>query len=221
MALSTKDVKGSSQNTGLPKTLAPGNHDCILHSITIRPVDWVPGGLQLNLNLEGPDLGAEFQGFYIDKSNEALGRHKGQVAIVQCGEYAFADGTTKSGTIVSRDAEILKFLKDLCVALDIDAWYIAQDGKYDTVEALINGFNTDKPFAGKVMNYCLAGKEYEKDSYINYNLYLPKNSKKGERFGKNVVKFNEADHIKKKKTVAVESFDAPETALDDNSFDLD
>ena len=68
---------------------------------------------------------------------------------------------------------MLKFLKNLCVELDIVSWLDAQDNKYDTIEELFTAFNTEKPFAGKAIEYCLCGKEYlNKGGYINYELLI-------------------------------------------------
>jgi len=210
MAISTENIKTGG---GTPKILQPGNTVCTIHTVTLQPVtlkDKV-GAMHLVLSMEGPDLGTDFEGFFIDKANESLGRYKGQIGNVKAGEWFFSDGETKGGTIISRDTEILKFMKNLCVALDIVSWLDAQDNKFNTIEELIQAFNTDKPFLGKSMEYCLCGKEYlNKQGYINYELFLPKYTKTDVPFGsKRVHKFNEETDVRKAKVKAVDEFAAP------------
>ena len=207
--LNTKDIK--TGGGGLPKLLQPGNAVCTINSVELEAFKFKEGGYHLVLSLEGPDLGSSFEGFFIDKNDEAKGRHKGQVGQVKAGEWAFADGTTKSGIEVSRDAEILKFVKSLCVALGITDWLDAQDDKHETIESLILAFNKEKPFAGKAMEYCIGGKEYvsKQGGYTNHELFLPKFIKGGAPFsmvaGK-CIKFDPETHIRKKKVEAVEEF---------------
>lgn len=202
--LNTKDIKTG----GTPKLLQPGNVICKINKVALKPFTFKPGGYDLILSLEGPDLGSGFEGFLIDTSDESKGRHKGQVGQVKAGEYAFADGETKTGVPVSRDAEILKFMKNLCTALGILNWLDAQDNKHDTIELLIEAFNNEKPFADKTTEYCIGGKEYlNKGGYMNHELFLVKSNKIGVAFGNSkVLQFNPAEHIRKKKVENVSEF---------------
>ena len=180
--------------------------------------------------MEGPDLGSSFDGFSIDRNNASLGKHKGQVGTVKASQWAFADSTTKTGILIYRDQEILKFMKNLCVALDKVSWLSAQDDKHDTIESLINAFNKEAPFKDIKLNCCLAGKEYiNKGGYPNFELFFPKFSKIGVPFENEkatpskVFIFNNSEHIIKKKIDNVSSFgddsvDAP--SVDDAGFQL-
>lgn len=218
--LNTVDIKAGNSPT--PKTLQPGNSKCSINSIELEEFKYKPGSYYIMLHLEGPDLGPEFEGFFIDKDNETLGRHKGQVGKVKSSEWAYADGETKSGISIKRDDEILKFMKNLCTALDISNWLIAQNDKHDTIESLINAFNVEKPFANKVIEYCIAGKEYlNKAGYTTYELFLPNFSKAGAPFGtKKVITFNPMEHIKKKKVENVTDFGNDDTP-NNTIFSLD
>lgn len=209
--LNTKDIKGGEG--GVPKTLQPGNQKCTVNSVTVEDFKFKEGGLHIILNLEGPDMGPEFEGFFLDKNDEAKGRHKGQVGRVKAAEYAYADGTTKTGVVISRDNEMLKFLKNFCTALGCGEWLIDQNGKHETIQSLFKQFDKDKPFKGVVLNYCLCGKEYvDKNGYNNYDLFLPKYSKAGAPYGTNrVLAFNEAEHIKRKKNESVTEFGSDNT----------
>lgn len=197
--LNTKDIKSAGEG-GVPKILQPGNVTCTINGVRLNEFTFIKGAYHLVLSLEGPAIGGDFEGFNIDKDNEKLGKHKGQVGDVKASEWAFADATTKNGNVIERDAEILKFLKSLCTALNINDWLVAQNDKHDTIESLVNALNKEKPFKGIELDYCLCGKEYtNKSGYTAYDLFLPKFVKGGSPFGKNVIKFNPADHIRKKK----------------------
>ena len=218
--LSTKNITTSGGAT--PKTLQPGNNVAKINSITLEPFTFLPGAFHLILNLEGIDRGKDFEGFFINKDKPELGRHKGQVGKVKASEWAYADGTTKSGIVVSRDMEIMKYLNNICKELGI-TWMTDQDGKHDTIESLVNQFNVDKPFKNVMLNFCIAGKEYlNKEGYTNHDLFLPKYAKGQVPFeicdkpNSKIMKFNEADHIKKKKVENVTSFgsDAVATSSD-------
>jgi hypothetical protein len=129
MSISTKNI--TSAKAGVPKTLQPGNVVAKIINISLEEFTILKGAYNVVLNLEGTDMGADFEGFFINKDQPNLGRHKGQVGRVKAGEYAFADGTTKSGIIVKRDDEILKFINNICKELGL-TWLDDADGKYDT-----------------------------------------------------------------------------------------
>ena len=219
--LNTKDIKTGG---GASKTLEPGNQQCKINGVELEEFKLKEGAYNLILHMEGPDLGASFEGFFINKDDESIGRHKGAVGKVKAGEWAFADGTTKSGIEVSRDQDILKFLKSLCTALGAAAskWLIDQDGKHDTIESLVGVFNTDQPFKDKFLNYCLAGKEWkDKKGYTRYELFLPKFSKSGVPFEittakpSKLIRYNDVDHLKRAKVTEVTEFgNSNETPLE-------
>jgi hypothetical protein len=209
--LNIKDVK--TGGGGVSKTLTPGNCVCTINKVELEPFKFKENSYHLVLHMEGPDQGKDFQGFFLDKTNESLGRHKGQVGRVNASEWAFADGKTKGGVEINRDEEIVRFLKSLCRDLGIKEWIDAQDDKHDTIESLVQAFNKERPFAGKAMEYCLAGKEYVSRGYTNYELFLPKFSKAGAPFGPRTIKFNPDEHIRKKKVENVQEFGNDETTL--------
>lgn len=214
--LSTKNIPISGGGT--PKTLQPSNCVAKINDVTLNEFTFKPGSYHLVLHLEGVDRGPEFEGFYINKDKPELGRHKGQVGKVKASEWAYADGTTKSGIVISRDTEIMKYLNSICKELDT-TWLLDQDGKHDTIESLVKTFSKDKPFKNISMNFCIAGKEYlNKDGYTNYDLFLPKYSKGEVPFEicdkpkSKLMKYNDVDHIKKKKVENVTSFGADTTS---------
>lgn len=212
--ISTKDIPAGNGG-GTPKTLQPGNRVIKINSIYLDEFPFAENAYNLMLDCEGPDLGDDFEGFWIDKDNEALGRHKGQVGRVRASQWAFQDKDL--GDIqISRDLEIAKFLKNLAIATGCLEWYEGEDGKHETIESLVQEMNDKAPFKDKFLNVCLGGREYEnKAGYTNYDLFLPKFTKQGlpfepadtEASASRVYKFNEAEHIKKKKAKEVNSFE--------------
>jgi hypothetical protein len=213
MSISTKNIPTSG--TAVPKTLQPGNVVAKINDIILEAFTFKEGAYHLILNLEGTDRGAEFEGFFINKDKPELGRYKGQVGKVKASEWAYADGETKSGIKIKRDTEILKFLSNLCKEVGTD-WLTKADGKYNTIEDFIKGFNQDKPFKDTWFNFCLGGKEYQnKEGYIAYDMFLPKYAKGTVPFeicdkeNSKIIKFNETEHIKKKKVEPVAGFNTP------------
>ena len=221
--ISTKDIPTGGKGAGVPKTLQPGNRVVKINSIYLDKYPWGDEAYNLMLDCEGTDLGKDFEGFFINKTNEELGRHKGQVGRVRASEWAYQDKELPGGIIINRDLEIVKMLKNICVATDCLDWFETEDGKHDTIEGLISHMNEQSPYRDVFVNSCLGGKEYQnKGGYTNYDLFFPKFSKAGIPFEiteidstlSQVYTFTENDHIRKKKVKEVESFEAD----DDGGF---
>jgi hypothetical protein len=227
--LSTKIATGSS---GPSKTISPGKVTAKINSVVLEETKFKPGSYFLILNLETEDLGPEFEGFMINKDNPELGRHKGQVGKVKTSDWAYSDGETKTGTIISRDTEILRAIKNLCTSMDIMDWYDAQDEKHETIEDLVTAFNTEAPFKDRWMEYCIAGREYlNKQGYTNFDLYLPKFVKGFAPYAtldneEKLIQFDPIVHVKKIEVKQVESFgddietDSPKAKTISKDFEL-
>lgn len=194
--------------SGIPKQIQPGNVSAKILSIYLdRPAFLKNGEYNVVFNMEGPDLGDDFEGFFIDKDDPSKGRHKGAVGRVKAQEFAFSTGTTKTGIKINRDTEIVRFLHNLFNAMGKGKWYADLDNKYPTIEALVEGINNEKPFENIFLNWCIAGKEYDgKNGYKNYDLFLPKFTKEGapveqegiEAASSRLYAFDPAKHIKAK-----------------------
>ena len=226
MSISTKDIPTSGG--GVPKTLQPGNTSIKINSMYLEKFPFEEGAYNLYLNCEGADLGESFEGFFIDRNNEALGRHNGQVGRVRAAQWPYRDAVVNDSKIL-RDVEIAKFLKNLSVAVDCLDWYEAEDGKHETIESLVMHMNEQAPFKDVYLNVCLGGKEYtNKQGYINYDLFLPKFSKQGIPFesgttdaaASRVSKFDPTKHIVVKKVKEVESFTAASATSSGSGFEL-
>jgi len=227
--LSTKSVKGSGLTT--PKEIQPGNGSYKINKVELEEFKLRPGSRHVILYMESVPMANGFEGFLIDKDKPELGKYAGQVGRVKAGEWAYEDGTTKSGVQVFRDDEILKFIKTLCQAVGQPGWLDTQDDKHDTIESLVDAFNAEKPYAGVFLNFCIAGKMYKnKQGYDTYDLFLPKFSRKGVPFESVDVKtskllnFNTEEHIKVNKKKEVESFgsgdDVPVSPAASKSFEI-
>lgn len=218
MGVSTKDIPGSGD--GVQKLIQPCNMTGEILGITIEKypfkVNEDENAKVVLLHLVGDPPSENFEGFFIDKNNESLGRYKGPVGRVKASEYAFADGKTKGGRQVFKDREILRFLNDLCRNLNLSEWFSAQDNKYETVEDLIGAMDAEKPFKGLRISFCIAGREYVgKSGYTNYELFLPRFTKdntplelEGATPSK-LYKFTREEFIRAKKTSkSVDTFEA-------------
>jgi hypothetical protein len=207
-------ISDDSSNS-VSKVLEPGNHIVTLNSIKLETPPYNKEAFNIVLGLEGPDMGEGFEGFFINKEDESLGRHKGQVAFVKMSQYAYADTTTKTGIKINRNMELVRALKNLCSALGCSAWLEAENNKHETIESLFEKFGSDKPFAGKSLRCCIAGKEYQNNKgYTNFDLFFARPGKGQYAYesasvpasDSRVVEFNAEAHIIRKKVEAVSSF---------------
>ena len=208
MALSTTDL--GTGGSGMAKTIAPGNHTLKINSIFLEDFTFIEGAKHLILNVETEPIEG-FEGFMIDKDDESKGRYAGQIGRVKASQYAFADGETKSGVKIQRDRSILIFLRTLAHTLQIDSWFLEQDGQHETIEDFVKAFNKTADFREKYLEFCVAGKEYEgKSGYTNYDMWLPKAEGRKYAFGAEeegvVIPFDETKHLKKLEVKDVKSF---------------
>ena len=224
--ISTKNIQESTGG-GIQKLIQPGNIKAKILGVELEPYKFIPDSYQVILSLETEELGDEFEGFLINKDDPSMGYHKGQIGKVKSSEYAYADATTKGGNEIKRDAEMLKFLKNICTSLGTKAlkWLDKQDSKHATIESLFEQFNIDQPFENIYLDYCIAGKEYlNKKGYPAYDLFLPKFVKGGAPFSNEeqkpfpVITYSEANHIRRKKNPTVSSFASSNAS--DNDIDL-
>ena len=208
MGLSTTDL--GTGGSGLPKTISPGNHVLKINHLELEDFKFIDGAKHLILHVETEPIDG-FEGFAFDKEHPEKGHYAGQIGRVKASQYAFADGETKTGIKVQRDRSILIFLQNLCKSFSINEWFTDQDGKFDTIEDFIEGFNASAPIKDKYLEFCIAGKEYEgKSGYTNYDMWLAKAENKKYAFGEvgegKVITFDESKHLRKLETKEVKSF---------------
>jgi hypothetical protein len=164
--LSTKNI---SESARIPKGLNPGKHEIKILEISLGK-GYEADSYHVNLSVEGPDLGDDFEGFLIDRNDPTGPRFRGQIGRVQMSQFAYKDGVTKTGYKKNRDQDILKALSALAVAL-------GRKEQLDQIEA-----DTIEEFVAEAshvlsgdtyINAVIAGKEYEKNGYKQYNLFFP------------------------------------------------
>jgi hypothetical protein len=219
MALSTDNLP---EGGGLNKIIQPGNVTAKINSIELEEFRFIEGAYHIVMNIETEPIDG-FEGFAVNPQNPSLGNYKGQIAKLKASQYAFADGTTKSGIKVERDRNILIFLKNLCNASGCEDWFKSQNNKHETIESFVIAFNKERPFDGIFLDWCIAGKEYmNKQGYIAHNLYLPKSIKGAYAFSakdsKKTLEYDEIEHLVKLDTTSVKKFDSLE---DESSSDSD
>lgn len=211
MSLSTRKIPPTS----ISKTFKPGNVIASLIGINHEPDKFNDGAIIVKLQIEGPDLGEGFEGFFKDPTNQAKGRYKGQIGTVGAGQYSFRDGEV-NGRKIERDVEVLRFLLSLAKALGKEAEINAIET--DTIEQYIDAAAPILSKGDVSLHWCLGGKEYEKGGYTNYNLFLAKPTKDEYKeklaafsvLEDEVIRFDAQRHIAKKKKdaeQAVEQFE--------------
>lgn len=225
--IGTKNIKSGSGS--ISKIIEPGNRVIKVNRVYLDRAPWSDDGYNLMFDCEGPELGPDFQGFYIDKTDESKGRHKGQVGRIRASRWLYENKTLNSDIEINRDFEITKFLKHFAAATGCTKWMDDAHEKYETIEEFVEKFNSDKPFKNVYINACVCGKQYEsKDGYVNNDLFFPKFSRNGLPFESadietglsQVYSFNEKDHIiPLAKPKEVQSFTAG-SADTENDFEL-
>lgn len=227
--ISTKDIASESTGGGLPKTIKPGENVLKINSVGLKrfPFMEADGGYYFVLNVETKPID-DFEGFLKDQNDESLGRYEGQVGEIKTNRYFYKDGKTKSGIEVFRDEEILKQVRKISiVSTGNTKWLDSVDGKFETIEELVEAFNESGVFKGLYFKFTVAGKEYErKNGYTGYDLYLPKLTRETVAFEledvitSKLLNFNESDHWIKLQSKPTESFGDSINVSSNSDFEL-
>ena len=208
MGLSTTDLI-TEGGGGMPKTIAPGNHELKINSIKLDEFKFIEGAYHLLIEMETRPIEG-FEGFMKDINDNSKGRYEGQIGRVKASQYAFADGETKSGVKIQRDRSVLMFLKNISNALGINDWFTEQDNKHETIHDFVKAFNETAPYQDKYLHTCLAGKEYEnKSGYLAYDCWFAKAQNKKYGYSPTaatILTYDESKHLKKIENKPVESF---------------
>lgn len=196
--LSTKDMATGSGK--LRPIMGAGNNLVKINSITMDKTPWDDQAFNVTLHVETEDQGSDFEGFLIDRNNEAAGRYKGQIARVRVSPFPYKDATLASGREISMEKEILKTMIFISEVLnkrkDLDSI------EATTMDQFIDSCNT--LFSNsEFFNVCLASRQWEnKEGYTQDDLYLPKLSRAGvpmEAVGaepSRLIRFNTAEHLR-------------------------
>lgn len=182
MKIDLKELQGdlSKKSDFINKKILPGRRQCDIFSITYRRnekngKDSIRVDLNLVENIDNPE---SFEGFLVDYTDESKGRYNGPSGRVEMSQYAYSDRTItnrKTGreTEISRDKSIFNDLYLLSVQCGKDEELMS--GEVDDVFDFID--RASEILKGSKLVFIIAGKEYEKNGYSNYNLYLPNKPK--------------------------------------------
>ena len=220
--LSTKDMNAGSGKAR--PVISVGNQKVKINSITFDQTPYDKEAYNVVLHVESEPVGGEFEGFLVDPNNPNGARYKGQVGRVRLSPYPFKDATLPSGREVSRDTEVLRAMIYLSEVL-------GKRDELDSIEAnTIEEFmdSADKVLSGDTfINACIGGREWEnKEGYVNYDLFLPRNSRDGvalealDTENSRLFKFSKEEHVRElKKTQTTSSFE-PASSNAGDDFDL-
>lgn len=220
--LSTKDMSAGSGKTR--PVIGVGNQKLKINQITFDQTPYDKEAYNIVLHVESEPVGGDFEGFLVDSTDQNGPRYKGQVGRIRISPYPFKDATLPSGREISRDTEVLKnmiFLSEVLGKRDeLDSI------EADTIEEFMVSAN--KLLSGDTyINTCVGGREWEnKEGYINYDLFLPRNSKDGvcmesiDTENSRLYKFSKEDHVRElKKSQNTSSFE-PQSSGGGDDFDL-
>lgn len=196
------ELESPNQNEGFVNAvLRPGNHKLTIHSISLKKDKFSE---HLQMFVEGEPIATpNFKGLLINKDEKEGPRYKGQVGYLKYSRYGFKDDTTPQGHQVFRDDELFRAIGLLCRGLGLQAWWDGVDGKYDTVDQLLEAFVKEAPYKGVWFHACVAGREYLNGTHLNYELYMPKPDRSlGLPYSlhpEKVIKYFESVHVERLK----------------------
>ena len=216
MAFSSKEAaEKMSGGSSISKVIQPGNIIAKVLDIKLDVPPYDSSVYNIVLTLETEPIEG-FEGLAIDKDNPELGNHKGQVGRVQTQQYNYNDYTSKEGKLTKKEDMIFKWLWNFAKEVGASEKLIADDIQADSIEDYLDAAKKYLIDPDKYIHFCIAGSEYEnKAGYTQYRLFIakPEKNKLGYELYKageapsKLLKFDEATHIKKKKTEKVDSFE--------------
>tara|TARA_R110000851_G_scaffold100671_1_gene216336 strand:+ start:2737 stop:3405 length:669 start_codon:yes stop_codon:yes gene_type:complete len=221
--LNTKDMSAGSGKTR--PVITVGNQKVKINKITFDQTPYDKDAYNVVLHVESEPVTGDFDGFLVDSTDQNGPRYKGQVGRVRLSPFAYKDAKLPSGREVTRDQEVLKGMIFLSEVLD-------KRNELDNIEAdTIEEFmvSANEMLSGDTyINACIGGREWEnKEGYINFDLFLPRNSKDGVALeslnndNSRLYAFSKSEHVRelKSKTATAGTFE-PNTTVKGDDFDL-
>ena len=221
--LNTKDMSAGSGKAR--PVITVGNQKVKINKITFDQTPYDKDAYNIVLHVESEPVTGEFEGFLVDSTDQNGPRYKGQVGRVRLSPFAYKDATLPSGREVTRDQEVLKGMIFLSEVLD-------KRDELDNIEAdTIEEFmvSANNMLSGDTyINACIGGREWEnKEGYINFDLFLPRNSKDGVALeslnndNSRLYTFSKSEHVRelKDKAATAGTFE-PNAADKGDDFDL-
>lgn len=230
MAFSSKEADKviGAGSSGPSKIITPGNVVARVLDMKLEVPPYDANAYNLVMTLETPAIGEGFEGLPIDKDMPELGNYAGQVARVQTQQYSYTDYTNKEGKTTTKEDMIFRWIWNFAKEIGVTQTMIDHDVKG---ESIAEYFENARPFLvskDRWLHFCIGGSEYEnKAGYTQYRLFIVRSekSKNGYELHKDgvaptkLIKFDESQHIKKKKaSESVSSFSGRDAGSD---LDLD
>ena len=166
-------------NSSKSKTLVPGTTNVTITGMVCKLNNYRDqDGFDIEIQVVGPDLGEGFVGFFKDKEDPSLGRFNGAVGTVRLNQYTYTTKTypaknDRPEQIVTRDQSIIADLNKLAnVVGKFDELF---EGEVENIPALIA--KAARVFNGCTFKATIGGKEWLKDGFIKYNLFIVKPEK--------------------------------------------
>lgn len=176
MAFNTRDIRTEGSGK-MSKTIRPGNVTAKILKLSLQPQKSNPDNEYLVLHVETEPIGGDFEGFWYDPNNQALGRAKGQVGRVRFSQYAYTDGVTKTGRKKNKIFDMVADIARLADALGVRAELNAIEGDEKNFAKFID--DASKVLNnGKYLYMCVGGSAYmNREGMKDYVLNLPKYSR--------------------------------------------
>jgi hypothetical protein len=199
--IGTNDVTVGSGKA--PKNFIPGNHSAKIIGMSFQEVTFKDDVTKawVILDLETKPLGGEFEGWFIDKDNESLGRRMGQTGRIKSDPFGYEDKSFK-GNDYSIHKSTIQFLKSMEIEITgKTAFMDSINDKFDTYEEMCEAFFTNVIPADFFMEWCIGGKkELGDDGYAKYWMNLPKWTRGKKLYAhpdkaNNLVTFHEQLHV--------------------------
>lgn len=225
--ISTEGVRKSF----VSKEIKPGNVVSKINAIDIKKSDApkTPGinEYTITLHLESKPLGDGFVGFDKVFGDPSKGQFEGQTVKCKATEYPIKtfswvdkkDGTQKTKTDVEL---VLDFIQKICDVYKSN-WLQEVNGKFNTLEELVTGFNREKFYKNKYMSFLIAATEkINAKGYTVYYCFFPDYRTAKTIMGIEgalVTKFDPEVHIKKDKNAVQQSETLTSGADDDDILD--
>ena len=194
------------ENNYVSKILLPGTHKCSIYDLKLEKPPYDPEQYNLIITLVGPDMGNDFQGLAISKTDASKGNFKGQVANVRANQYGFKNWVYE-GKPISRDKSIQTFLGNFLLQLNLLEEFKKENVSADTIEDLVEEIRVFLKKRDESYWFTVGGQKYYKEgsTYPNYSLFLPKKTEGKYAFSHDYddpkfYTFNESLHVYEKKS---------------------
>ena len=173
--LGTKNIK--EKGASVSKSIAPGNIVAKVNSVELDQPQFLvkEDGYFLKMNLETKKPSDDFVGFHTQWDDKNSPTYEGQIGSVKQNSWPYKDSKTPSGVEIDRDEELMRALMSIALSSGLKEWWDDSDGKYDTIEEMVDDLNKELKKVKNYVNICVAGRQYmNKKGYKTWDLFMAK-----------------------------------------------